>query len=163
MRASFFKDPLNPTNEELSLYLAITIPKEQQDRVYEGMGGYELNSEFMGFVKTYWHLSRLIPKDYHIFDFGAGYNAQSYFFTEHESYSAIEPELNIEKEFIMFQPPNCTIYNTDARTFLKTFKDIPEKSFAIVNFVPSWFEQNALELVKRRFQNCYTFYPISLK
>lgn len=145
-----FKDP---TNEELSAWLLNEIPEEEVERVFEA--NCDLGCEFVGFVKTYWHLSKIIPKDYHIFDFGAAYNFQSWFFKEHKRYNAIEPSLDIN----MIKPDNCYIYRWDTKKFLDLCSHIPDKSFAIVNYVPTWYEQNPMELVKSRFQNVFTFYP----
>lgn len=32
------------------------------------------------------------------------------------------------------------------------------RMFAIVNNVPNWYGENSMELVKKIFNNCYTFY-----
>lgn len=151
-----FKDPSNPTTEELSAWLLNEIPKEQAESVM--LGDCDIGYEFVGFVKTYWHLSKIIPKDYAVFDFGAAYNFQSWFFREHKRYVAIEPDKNIG----MIQPNNCVIYRMDAKTYLDNCGDIPDnyKAFAIVNFVPSGVRaQDVRDLVKSKFKNVYTFYP----
>lgn len=149
-----FKDPTDPTIEELSAYLLKEIPKDQIERVLKM--DCDISSEFVGFVKTYWHLSKIIPKDYEVYDFGAAYNFQSWFFREHKSYFAIEPSLG---EIGMICPDNCICYASDTKHFLDTCGQIPDKSFAIVNYVPNWYNQDPMELVKSKFRNVYTFYP----
>lgn len=156
-----FKDPTDPTNEELSAWLLNEIPKEQLDEVFAGK--CELTYEFVGFVKDYWHLSKIIPKDYIVYDFGAAYNFQSWFFRGHEAYIAIEPEGMTNDSFSMIQPDNCKVYAADAKKFLDNCGAIPDNSFAIVNYVPNWYDQDVYALVKSRFQNVYTFYPYNLK
>lgn len=151
-----FLDPLNPTNEELSRYLWEIIPKEQIDRVFSGYHtSANIHPDFMGFVQTYWHLSKILPKETVIYDFGCAYNAQSFFFTEFERYYAIEPEC----EGCIFQAPNCEVFEMTARQFVTT-KNVEYNSFAIVNYVPMWHE-DVIELIHENFQNCYTFYPIA--
>lgn len=149
-----FKDPSDPTTEELSAWLLNEIPKEHVESVMSG--DCDIDCEFVGFVKTYWHLSKIIPKDYEVYDFGAAYNFQSWFFRGHKRYVAIEPDTNIK----MIQPDNCVIYRMDAKTYLDHCNNIPDKSFAIVNFVPSGMRnQDVRDLVKSKFKNVYTFYP----
>jgi hypothetical protein len=150
-----FSDPLNPTNEELSHYLCGIIPKEQIDKVFSGDASASINCGFMGFVQYYWHLSKMLPKDTIIYDFGCGYNAQSFFFVDFKSYHAIDI---LADE--MFCAPNCTTYKCSASEFLNNYI-IEHDSFAIVNFVPCW-EENVIDLVHERFQNCFTYYPCEL-
>lgn len=147
-------DFADPTIEELSAWLLKEIPKEQVEAVFARE--CDIGPEFVGFVKTYWHLSKIIPKDYVVYDFGAAYNFQSWFFREHKSYFAIEPSYG---EIWMIRPDNCLCYPFDTAAFLKYHTQIPDKSFAIVNCVPSWYNQDPMELVKSRFRNVYTFYP----
>lgn len=154
-----FIDPTSPTNEELSAWLLREIPKEQVDAVLAGQ--CDINHEFVGFVKTYWHLSKIIPKDYHVYDFGAAYNFQSWFFKKHKGYYAIEPEAQNENHRMIW-PDNCSIFASDAKYFLDNYGNIPDNSFAIVNFVPNWYGQDVYALVKSKFQNVYTFYPYKL-
>lgn len=152
---------MNPTNEELSLYLCEIIPDEQLDRVFAACGtNANIHGEFMGFVDTYWHLSRILPKDIDIYDFGCAYNAQSFFFKDFKSYHAIEPlDGTIIEE--LFCAPNCTIYRCTAGEFLKSHF-IRKGAFAIVNYVPDWHGEKVIDLIHENFQNCYTFYPIAL-
>lgn len=150
-----FIDPTNPTNEELSRYLWDIIPKEQQERVFLNSNARaELSNDFAGFVSTYWHLAKILPKDLTIYDFGCGYNAQSYFFTEFEGYIAVDPCCVDE----VFQPDNCDVFAMTAREFVTKF-NIAHNSFAIVNYVPQWSE-DVIDLIHDYFPHCYTFYPV---
>lgn len=155
-----FKDPTDPTNEELSAYLLKAIPKDLLRKVFNGWE--ELCPDFVGFVKCYYHLSKVIPKEYEVYDFGAAHNLQSWFFREHKAYYAIEPEC-INGRVVMLQPNNCITYASDAKHFLDTCGAIPENSFAIVNYVPNWYNRDVYALVKERFQNVYTFYPCNIE
>lgn len=141
--------------QELINYTLSLIPKEEKDRVFrqECCG---IDNSFIGFLEPYYYLSKIIPKDYTIFDFGAAYNPQCYFFTEHKKYIAISPIEIDGKE--MFKAPNCDIYRCTTGDFLNKYYMGGGKMFAIVNNVPNWHNEDTIELVKKEFRNCYTFY-----
>lgn len=147
----------NYTYEEISKYLFDLIPKEEWGRL-EGILG-EMSPEFMGFCDTYYYLSRIIPKDYTVIDFGSGNNPQSYFFVNHRKFIAVNPKSDIEEESGMFCPSNCDIYRMTTGEFLRSVDYPKEKVFAICNYVPNWFGEDSKKLVKENFQNCYIFYP----
>lgn len=143
--------------EKICEYLCRLIPKEEWKRLEGTLG--EMCGDFLGFCDTYYHLSMLIPKDWTIIDFGAGNNPQSYFFTEHKKYIAVNPMSDIKEENGMFCPPNCEIYRMTTGEFIKRVDYPKEKVFAICNYVPNWYGEDSMELVRKNFKNCYTFYP----
>lgn len=143
--------------QDICQYLHSLIPKEEWERLQGTLG--EMCGEFLGFCDTYYHLSQVIPKDWAIIDFGAANNPQSYFFTEHRKYIAVNPLSEIKEENGMFCTPNCEIYRMTTGEFLKTVDYPKEKVFAICNFVPNWHGEDSMELVRKNFKNCYTFYP----
>lgn len=147
-----------PSNfEEITAYLLSLIPKEEIEK-REGTLG-EFYPEFVGFVDIYYYMSKVIPKDYTIIDFGAGHNPQSYFFTEHKKYIAVNPLSGIKEDDGMFCPPNCEIYRMTTGEFLQKVDCHKDKVFAICNFVPNWHGEDSMGLVRKSFKNCYTFYP----
>lgn len=133
------------------------IPKEEWDRLDGTLG--EMSSDFLGFCDTYYHLSMIIPKDWVVIDFGAANNPQSYFFTEHKKYIAVNPISDIPEENGMFCPPNCEVYRMTTGEFLESVEYPKDKVFAICNYVPNWHGEDSKELVRRKFQNCYVFFP----
>lgn len=143
--------------QEITDYLLSVIPKEEIERLDGKLG--ELNPEFMGFVDTYYHLSQIIPKEYTVIDFGAAHNAQSYFFTGHKKYIAVNPISIYEEENGMFCPPNCEIYRMTTGQFIRTVDYPKDNVFAICNYVPNWHNEDSIMLVHEYFRNCYTFYP----
>lgn len=146
--------------EQICKDLYDLIPKEEWDRLEDAIG--EMCPNFLGFCDTYYHLSQIIPKDWTIIDFGAANNPQSYFFTEHKKYIAVEPLGSCDEENGMFCPPNCEIYRMTTGEFLKNVDYPKEKVFAICNYVPNWYREDSKELVRKNFEYCYTFYPIGI-
>lgn len=141
--------------KELIEYTLSLIPKEEKDRVF-GQETCGIDSGFIGFIDTYYYLSKIIPKSYTVYDFGCGYNPQCYFFQEHEKYIAINPlELDAQE---IFQSPNCEVYRCTTGYFLGSLHKPVQREFAIVNNVPSWYKENSAELVKDFFFNVFTFY-----
>lgn len=145
------------TFEEITDYLFSLIPREGLEGKRDSM--FELCPEFAGFVDIYYHLSRIIPKDWTVIDFGAGYNAQSYFFTGHKEYIAVRPHSPFPEEDGMFCSPNCRIFRMTTGEFLKTREYPKKKVFAICSYVPDWYGEDSVDLVHKNFRNCYTFYP----
>lgn len=143
--------------EQICKILFELIPKEEWERLECTLG--ETSPDFLGFCDTYYHLSKIIPKDWVVIDFGAGNNPQSYFFMEHKKYIAVNPISPFAEENGMFCPPNCEIYRMTTGEFLKSVDYPKEKVFAICNYVPNWHGENSRELVRKNFENCYTFYP----
>lgn len=141
--------------KELIEYTLSLIPKEEKERVFnqEYCG---IDSSFIGFIETYYYLSKIIPKKYTVYDFGCGYNPQCYFFQEHEKYIAINPLEKDSQE--IFQSPNCEVYRNTAGYFIGSLHKPVQREFAIVNNVPNWHGENVAELVKDYFSNLFTFY-----
>lgn len=150
-----------PSTEEISLYIAQNvIPKEQLERVFsQEYTTAEICPSFLGFLNTYYHLSQIIPLYYTIYDFGCAYNAQSFLFKNHKKYIAVNPTDETFPQEAVFQPSNCEFYAMTTGEFLKKYPPTDKHTFAICNYVPDWFDESSRELVKKYFQNCYTFYP----
>lgn len=137
------------------------VPKEEKDRVFNARL-CDIDCSFVGFIETYEYLSKLIPKDWTIFDFGCAYNPQCYFFKEHNAYHAIEPDSKCGECEEVFHTENTIIHRCTTKEFLefrfpKMNLDI-KKCFAIVNNVPNWYQEDSMKLVHEYFRNCYTFY-----
>lgn len=151
---TIMKEPV--TFEEITQCLLSLIPKEEIEAKNDSM--HDLSPQFAGFVDVYYHLSKVIPKDWTVIDFGAAYNAQSYFFTGHKKYIAVNPISGIKEDDGMFCAPNCDIYRMTTGEFLKTVDYPKRKVFAICNNVPNWYGEDSIKLVHGNFRNCYTFY-----
>ena len=137
------------------------IPKEELKRVLS-QDLCDIDCEFIGFLKPYWCLSRIIPKDWTIFDFGCSYNPQCYFFDNHLAYHAIEPIDQNGQCSELFNTKNTIIHRCTTGQFVKntlpTLNVDMDRSFAIVNNVPNWYGEDSMRLIRETFKNCYTFY-----
>lgn len=145
-------------NGLLSASLFYSLPKEQRKEVMTEDNECDLEPAFMGFVDTYFYLSRLIPKDWTVIDIGCAFNPQCWYFRDHARYIAVEPSLRK-----MFHVDNTEIYYASAKGFIEntlpTLNLDLDKTFAICNYVPPSYRENPMELVRATFKNIYCFYP----
>ena len=153
---------LNPVATDYEHYLRSLIPDKEWERVIKSDASAEIDCNNMTCGRgTYYMLSKMIPKDWTVIDFGCAYNAQSYFFQNHARHIAIEPEWkNTDFHFEYFIAPRTEIMFTTGQDFINDL--LPnmnlniDKTFAIVNYVPS----GACNLlVRQTFKNVFTFYP----
>lgn len=138
------------------------IPNDEFARVMNSDASAEIDCNNMTCgCGTYYYLSRMIPKHWTVIDIGCAYNPQSYLFQNHARHIAIEPVWN-DKDFHFeyFKAPNTELLFMTGQEFIQ--KELPkmnldlDKTFAIVNFVPS----GACNLLAREtFKNIYTYYP----
>lgn len=154
----------NPVATDYAHYIRSLIPDEEWKRVMESDAAAEIdsNNNVCGYGgRTYYNLSKMIPKDWTVLDFGCAYNPQSYLFTEHAKFVAIEPEI-LSKDYCYdhFQAPNTDFIFATGQKFIKEI--LPSMNldlkhvFAICNFVPS---DECCQMVRETFPNVFTFYP----
>ena len=77
--------------QEITNYVLSLIPKEEKDRVFK-QEYCAIGTDFIGFMETYYYLSKIIPKEYTVYDFGCAYNPQCYLFQDHAKFIAVNPE-----------------------------------------------------------------------
>lgn len=152
----------SPVCTDFEHYLRWLIPNDEWERVMNSDASAEIDCNNMTCGRgTYYYLSRMIPKDWTVIDIGCAYNPQSYLFQNHALHIAIEPVWN-DKDFHFeyFKAPNTELLFMTGQEFIQ--KELPkmnldlDKTFAIVNFVPS----GACNLLAREtFKNIYTYYP----
>lgn len=147
-------------------YVWSLIPKKEQERVMASDSSAEIHcNHLMCGGETYYYLSRMIDEHWTAIDIGASYGAQSYLFKDHKKYIAVEPNVRIDEwHFENFQAEGTERYEMTAGTFinevLPTLNLDLDTTFAICNYVPSgWHGEDANELVRKTFHNCYVFYP----
>ena len=141
------------------------IPAEEQRRVFsyyysEYCPIPSVQNGFLGFIENYKHLSQMIPKHWTIIDIGAYGNCQSYYFTEHKKYIAVEPSCFDGRGIPMFQPANCEVFRCTGQQFVAHI--LPrlglnlKETFVIMNFVPS---NDCCEVIRKTFPNLFIYYP----
>ena len=156
---------LNPVCTDYMHYVRSLIPDKEMKRVIDSDASAEIcANDLMCGGATYYYLSRMIPKGWYVIDIGASYGAQSYLFKDHARYIAVEPsESSDDWHFENFKADGTERYEMTAGEFIKdvlpTLDLDLQKTFAICNYVPEWFGENPMELVKQTFNNCYVYYP----
>ena len=154
---------LNEEYKDCLKLLWSMIPKEEAQRVFN-CGYCDLGGDFLGFIDTYYHISRLLDDRYTIIDFGCAFAPQSYFFRNFKKYIGIDAMCDT-----FFRQNevggNCEYYpHTDISQWLAdTYPHLllnRRECFAIMNYVPDMSERR-LNDVKKVFPNMYSFYPIS--
>lgn len=147
---------------DYSHYARALMEDSEYERVMKSDAWAEINCNMlMCAADTYYALSKLIHKDYTIIDFGCGYNAQSYFFQEHQRYIGINPEFKDEHfKLEKFQAPGTDFYDMTGQQFLSdvlpTLNLKKEKTFAMCLWVPDF---ELYSLVQKEFRYAHTFYP----
>ena len=133
-------------NNNLACELCEKYPKMFKSVLGQKM--CDIDGTFLGFVDTYYMLSKLIPKDWVVIDFGCAYNPQAYYFRKHRAFVGVDTGVRRRFHF-----ENTDLFNGTISDYLKQ-KPPKEKVFAICNNVPS----NETEMVRRYYPNCYVFY-----
>lgn len=153
---------LNPVCTDYMHYVRSLIPDMEMKLVMNSDARAEIcANDLMCGGATYYYLSRMIPKDWTVIDFGCAYNPQSYLFQDHKRHIAIEPKwLDKDFHFEYFQAPNTELLFMTGQEFIEN--ELPkmnldlDKTFAIVNYVPS----GACNLmVRETFKNVWAYYP----
>ena len=134
--------------------------KGLKDKVHQIMenNSCQIDPDFLGFLGTYYYLSKIIPETRTIYDMGCCYGIQAWFFRKHIQYIGVDS--GIGKDSI-FELSNTQYYKMSIEKFIE-LKTIPEPCFAICNYVPPWGADNE-NLVANKFKHHYIFYPQSTK
>lgn len=140
--------------EPINAKLLSLLPEDQCDRVFS-QDYVDIEPSFLGFVDTYYYLSKIIPTHWTVIDFGSAYNAQSFFFAEHKQYIAIDAGADTER----FCSPNGIIFAKSIDSFLRDDLDSLDldvrQCFAICNYVGN----EATLAIAQKFPNVFTYYP----
>jgi hypothetical protein len=143
-------------DEEINLELFNYIKEHHPEQIEEvfKQDEVEILPDFLGFIATYYYLSKIIPLHFTVIDFGCGYNAQSFYFKNHKHYIGVDGWPGIKR----FQAPGTDFYECHISEFIKNNKFDVDSVFAICSYVPDWNYRNR-ELVKENFSNVFIFYP----
>lgn len=146
---------MDKTNEDLSRELYAILREEYEDQfdVVITAQSSLIDPSFLGFLKTYYHLSKIIPEHWVVIDFGAAYNCQGYYFRNHQKSIVVEP---VSEHLFEFK--NTEIFKGTIANYLEK-RPQKEKVFAICNNVPS--EERSL--IRYYYPDCYVYYTKGLK
>lgn len=133
-------------NNNLACALAEEYPKMFK-RVLE-QSDVDIDGTFLGFMDTYYYLSKFIPKGWAVVDFGCAYNPQAYYFRKHRAFIGVD--IGKRKRFHF---ENTDLYQGTITDFLAQ-KPPKEKVFAICNNVPD----AETSLVREYYPNCFVYY-----
>jgi hypothetical protein len=130
------------------------LPKDQVD-VVMNQDMCELDYTFLGFTEIYEHLSKIIPVNFLVIDFGCYLAAQSYYFRKHKGYIGVDTT-----KLKRFGFTNTEHYYMSIQLFIQVLlpRYVPDKIFAICSYVP---DEEAKELVRESCKNVFVFYPCS--
>lgn len=130
---------------------------EQVTRVFNAPE-CEIEPQFMGFVDTYRKLSKIIPLECTIIDFGCYAAAQAWYFRRHKLYIGID----IYPVQYRFKFNNTFHYEGLIQDWFIEQKNVVSyrvQQFAISNYVPQNHSNQSDKLIKETYQNCYIYYP----
>jgi len=133
-------------NDNLVIELYKKYPKMFKEVLKQS--NCDIDGTFIGFVDTYYYLSKIIPRSWTVVDFGCAYNPQSYYFREHKAFIGVDFE--IKKKFHF---ENTDLFEGRIADYLKQ-QPPTNKVFAICNNVPS----SDSRLVRRYYPNCFVYY-----
>ncbi len=116
----------------------------------------ECSPDFLGFLGTYYYLSKIIPQDRVVYDLGCCNGFQAWFFKHHLEYIGVDLLTKPENQL---KTSNSQYFHTDIDSYLKT-TNIKTPHFAICNYVPPWRGDNQ-KLVRENFRHIFVYYPES--
>jgi hypothetical protein len=155
----------NPVCTDYEHFNRALIPDDEWKRVMDSDAAAEICCNSMTCGRGYYYkLAQMIDKKWTVIDIGASYGAQSYLFQDHAKYIAVEPfESSDDWHFENFKADGTERYEMTAGNFIKdilpTLNLDLKKTFAICNYVPEWFGEKPMELIRHTFHNCFVYYP----
>ena len=111
----------------------------------------EVDLEFPGFMDVYAQLSKFIPYDFTIIDFGCYIGLQAIYFRNHVKYIGVDSAPMINANLA-----NTQYYLSDIYEFINNPPiEITSKMFAICSYVPI-----DTTLIRQKFSNVFCYYPV---
>ena len=144
----------NPIASDYTMFVRALIPEEDWRLLHDKPIINLFFSNDHGRLKEYYFVSKAVPNDYTVINFGCGNNAQSYLFTQHKKFIAVDT--NDEH----FRASGTLHYKMPASKFISEI--IPElklniqRTFAICSNAPGKDGENTGMLVRMNFLNMYT-------
>lgn len=133
-------------DKNLACELAKKYPKMFEEVLKQDM--CDIDGSFLGFIETYYYLSKIIPKNWTVVDFGCAYMPQAYYFRKHKAFIGVDIG-----DCKRFHFNNTDLFIGTIADYLKLNPSI-KKVFAICNNVPS----PETKLVRKHYPNCFIYY-----
>lgn len=143
----------------LNIFKKHSDPDEVNRVMRKGDNCVNYAHDFYGFLEQYLHLSKIIPKDWYIIDFGCAAAFQSVFFKKHRLYVGVDHSFSLNARY---QTRNSFYFNCSIEKFIdkKLYEKLEnldlKKTFAICNYVPS---EKAKQMIREAFPNLFVYYP----
>lgn len=125
--------------------------KDQLEVIFD-YGSGDIAPEFLGFMNTYYHLSKIISRKRTIIDLGCAYGFQAYYFRNHRQYVGVDID-SVPK----LKTPNSKYFHMDIDDFIDNERWQFVNPFAICNYVPC---KSKLSL-RMSFEDLFVFYVSS--
>lgn len=137
--------------EELNSQLSEILSKNYPEMINKVLSqkNCDIDFSFLAFLEPYYYLSKLIPPDWHIIDFGCAYSPQAYYFRNHKRYTGVDYS-DIER----FKFDNTIEFVGSIKEYIIKNPTPPYKTFAICNNVPS----EETRLIRKFYSDCYIYY-----
>lgn len=145
----------DPIASDYTMFVQSLMTESEWQMIQNNPNLSEFFANDHGRMREFYLLSKIVPAYYTVINFGSGNNAQSYLFTKHKRYIAVDTE----KE--LFRAPGTLFYQMDAQKFIsETMPQLKLKmsrTFAICSHVTGEGEGNPGMLTRMNFLNLYTF------
>jgi len=138
------EDDFQKINDNLLKELFTQYPKMAKEVMEQDM--CDIDGDFLGFVDIYYHLSKIIPKDWTIIDFGCAYAPQAYYFRNHKKYIGVD--VSDCKKFTFKNSEYITSSIEDYNCVDTT------RLFAICSYVPADRDK-----LRKCYRNLFVYYP----
>lgn len=144
----------DPIKTDYTMFVRSLIPDTDWERIKQIPSITDFFDNDHGRMKDYYLLSKIIPKYYTVINFGCSNNAQSYLFTQHKKYIAVD---TAEEQL---RAPSTTYYQISAKKFINDI--MPQlnlnmqKTFAICSNVTGKGGENPGMLTRMHFLNMFT-------
>lgn len=144
----------DPIASDYTMFVRSLILEKEWQRLQENQKIKDFFSNDHGRMREFYFVSKAVPNNYTIINFGCENNAQSYLFAQHKKYIAVD---TIAEQF---RAPGTLYYQMTANRFISeimpNLKLDMQRTFAICSNVTGKGGENPGMLVRMNFLNMYT-------
>jgi hypothetical protein len=123
--------------------------KDQIDEIIN-QNNCDIDPSFLGFLDTYYYLSKIIPKHRIVIDLGCSYGIQAAFFEKHLAYIGVDVS-----DCLKLKTKKSLYITKTIDDYIKVNGSFENQNlFVICNYVPT-----STKLLRETFPYLYVFYP----